>query len=314
MVGQVDNYSDDAPRVDPEHDDALGVAPFARRLAELLVALEAPNGYVVGLSGEWGSGKTSVLNFVKHYIEKLAPPKEGEIASILTIDFRPWLFTGHEDLIGSFFKVLAEQLGHAQPKWKVIAAQTAKLGADLSGALTTVGWLTSFANMGILAVASAAAKKSLNAVAEAWAQQPSLQKTYEDLRDILRHSPAKILVVIDDIDRLQPDEIRDMMMMVKPVGQLKKSAIKEHVKLSDWRRGSPPNHCPLALAGVQVLLKSLLFLGRLVRSCSPVFARSLSTQSRNVPLFSQVGMTPVWFWVGGEGVGNAGDARHPTAP
>jgi len=40
----------------------------------------------------------------------------------------------------------------------------------------------------------------------------------------------------------------------------------------------------------------------------------LSTQSRNVPLFSQVGMTPVWFWVGSEGVGNAGDARHPTAP
>ena len=41
---------------------------------------------------------------------------------------------------------------------------------------------------------------------------------------------------------------------------------------------------------------------------------SVSTQSRNVPLFSQVGMTPVWFWVGGEGVGNAGDARHTTAP
>jgi len=40
----------------------------------------------------------------------------------------------------------------------------------------------------------------------------------------------------------------------------------------------------------------------------------VSTQSRNVPLFSQVGMTPVWFWVGDEGVGNAGDARHPTAP
>ncbi len=40
----------------------------------------------------------------------------------------------------------------------------------------------------------------------------------------------------------------------------------------------------------------------------------VSTESRNVPLFSQVGMTPVWFWVGGEGVGNAGDARHTTAP
>ena len=81
MSAAIDTSSDHAPRTDPG-DDKLGVAPFAERLAQLLIALEAPNGYVIGLSGAWGSGKTTALHFVKSYLGRLAPQKAGETASI----------------------------------------------------------------------------------------------------------------------------------------------------------------------------------------------------------------------------------------
>lgn len=58
-------FLDDAPKVDPANDDRLGFAPFADRLAAALFELRAPNGYVVGLEGPWGSGKSTVLNFTK---------------------------------------------------------------------------------------------------------------------------------------------------------------------------------------------------------------------------------------------------------
>lgn len=219
MGGELGNYSDDAAQTDPEKD-ALAVAPFAERLAEHLRDIEAPNGYVVGLSGEWGSGKTSMLNFTRSFIERIAPPREGETASIVVIDFRPWLVSGHQDLVGAFFKVLSEQLGRAPPRWKGAAAGAAKLGQDLTGVLGKVGWITSFVGGGTLALAAPVVKAGLGKAAEVWSKEPSLQRVYEELRDILAHSATKIVVVIDDIDRLQPGEIQDIMMMVKTVGQL----------------------------------------------------------------------------------------------
>lgn len=219
MAASVETYSDDAPETDPDADK-LGVASFAERLAAILVALEAPRGYVIGFSGEWGSGKTTALNYVRTYIERLAPERLGEIPSIITIEFRPWLVSGHQDLVAAFFKVLAEQLGHAPPRWKAALSKAAGVGADLSGALTKIGYLTAHADAGSLMGASIATNRGLKKLSETWGKEPSLQKTYEDLSAILKHAPQKILVVIDDIDRLRPDEIQAMMSMVKTVGQL----------------------------------------------------------------------------------------------
>ncbi len=60
-------FGDDSPKVDPQHD-TLGLAPFAEQLATTIRALSAPTGYVIGLHGTWGSGKSTVLNFVSEYI------------------------------------------------------------------------------------------------------------------------------------------------------------------------------------------------------------------------------------------------------
>jgi len=219
MSGEINGYSDDAAQTDPDKD-VLAVAPFARRLAEHLRDVDATNGYVIGLSGEWGSGKTSVLNYTRTYMELIAPLREGETASIVMIDFRPWLVSGHQDLVGAFFKVLSEQLNHTPPRWKDAAAGAATLGAELTGALNKVSWITSFVDGGTLAAAALLLKAGFGKASQDWSKQPSLQKTYDELRKILASSATKIIVVIDDIDRLQSGEIQDIMMMVKTVGQL----------------------------------------------------------------------------------------------
>ena len=55
----------DTPGRDPERDDQLGYAPFAKHLARAVARVTPTNGLVIGLYGPWGSGKTTVLNFVE---------------------------------------------------------------------------------------------------------------------------------------------------------------------------------------------------------------------------------------------------------
>lgn len=47
---------DDLPKQNPWQDDRLGYAPFAKRISRVIIHLRAPNGYVIGLHGQWGSG------------------------------------------------------------------------------------------------------------------------------------------------------------------------------------------------------------------------------------------------------------------
>ena len=61
--------SADRPLEDPS-DDRLGYSGFARNLAEGLVGMAPRGRFVIALYGGWGTGKTTVLNFMRYYIEQ----------------------------------------------------------------------------------------------------------------------------------------------------------------------------------------------------------------------------------------------------
>jgi hypothetical protein len=85
---------DDLPKEDPWKDDLLGFAPFAERLSKVIGSIDAPNGYVIGLHGEWGSGKTTALNFVRAFLRKNNQEVESGERRIDIIEFRPWIVLG----------------------------------------------------------------------------------------------------------------------------------------------------------------------------------------------------------------------------
>src|ERR1700676_3952694 len=60
----------DQPIKEPE-DDLLGVAPFAHALAESILKMAPAKGFVMALPGEWGSGKSSILNLIERRINHL---------------------------------------------------------------------------------------------------------------------------------------------------------------------------------------------------------------------------------------------------
>jgi hypothetical protein len=149
---------------------------------------------------------------------------QTEAARLCVIDFRPWIVSGHHDLISVFFKVLSEALADEKStqssRWKK-ALRLVRAGSDpLIEAAAKISLIADPSGGIASKTALAVAKKSLNDAIDGWLKEPSLQSAYDDLRERLEARGERILVIIDDIDRLDRTEIRTIMQLVKTVGRL----------------------------------------------------------------------------------------------
>ncbi len=176
----------DRPLSDPG-DDRLGYAPFAKTLAKAVVSMKAPDGMVVGIYGPWGSGKTTVLNFVEHYLQESDSP-------FTVIRFNPWWFSGRVDLAQSFFA----QLQSAFMKWPARGNKVRKRLTKFGKAVGAIPGLE-----------VAAAVSELIGVA---VDIPALK---ESVSKALREQDTRVLVIVDDIDRLTHVEIAQLFAVIK---------------------------------------------------------------------------------------------------
>ncbi len=71
-------------------DDTLGRANFAKEIAKGIVNLPAKDGFVIGLSGQWGSGKTSTLSMINEWIQHHEIERLNEQEEYLDIDQKVW--------------------------------------------------------------------------------------------------------------------------------------------------------------------------------------------------------------------------------
>lgn len=196
---------DDLPKSNPWRDDRLGYAPFAKRIATVIIKMTAPNGYVIGVHGQWGSGKSTALNFILEYLKKHNAEHEND--QITHIDFRPWIVSGHQDLIVAFFKILSERLGPKGTRWtrfqNWIAGLISGTTDNLVDAAATVALTIDPSGGAASGFAGNLAKKSVNALLGRYLENPSLQTAYEDLKSQLGRSGRRFVVTIDDMDRLE---------------------------------------------------------------------------------------------------------------
>ena len=185
----------DNPIKNPE-DDAIGRISTAQNFAQHVLALDTKEGVVVGVLGPWGSGKTSFINLARNEFEK---------AEVPILDFNPWMFSGAAQLVESFFIELAAQLK--------IRRGLAEIGENFEaygelfsglGWLPVVGtWLDRF--RGATKITGKLLQHRKEGVG---GQRSKLEKALSDL-------DKPIVVILDDIDRLETSEIRDVFKLVR---------------------------------------------------------------------------------------------------
>ncbi len=187
--------SADNPIRKPE-DDLLGWTKVARSFAEQALSLDVTEGVVVGVLGPWGSGKSSFVNLARAHLESVG---------VVVLDFNPWMFSGAEQLVESFFIELSAQL-KIRPELAEVGKSLESYGETFSGMgwLPLVGpWIERGRKVtSILAKLLQVRKEGVGS------RRAKVEKSLADL-------DKPLVVVLDDIDRLTPSEIRDIFKLVR---------------------------------------------------------------------------------------------------
>lgn len=190
--------SADRPSSNPQ-DDLFGHAPFAESLANSICRYPGNDGLVLALYGPWGSGKSTVLSYVRHFLEQRP---EAEQPAIVT--FNPWWFSGQENLARAF-------LGQMQAALPAKNAKFKKLGDLLGDFAEGVGGLIDLSGM-----TGGAGSKIGKLVGMITKRKPKdVPALKSEISKILRDAQTRILVIIDDIDRLTPEETRQLFTVIK---------------------------------------------------------------------------------------------------
>src|SRR5579859_3342796 len=180
----------------PDHprDDRLGFAPFARHLADSLLRMAPADGFVVGLYGPWGSGKSTLLNFITHFLRE----RGGDDAPVV-VRFNPWWFSGAETLPRKFFEQIQAQVGSNRRLPDSVRNQLGAL-ASAYGKTPLPGHEAGSLLGSILPV-----------------KHREVTDLKESLARDLARAQVRIVVAVEDIDRLLPDEVREMFRLIKAV-------------------------------------------------------------------------------------------------
>jgi predicted KAP-like P-loop ATPase len=178
--------------------DLLHRYPLAHRIAGMISDFKDNDSLVIGIEGEWGSGKTSFINLI---LEDL------RTTNALLITFNPWNFSDQNELIKDFFDSIIDALKEAdgqggETKANKIKGYASKLlkqsGITISPEINALG-LVSF---------------KLGDISTVGGEEP-LEKQKEAINKLLKEFGKRIVIVIDDIDRLDNHETKLIFKLVK---------------------------------------------------------------------------------------------------
>lgn len=201
-------YFNDSP-IETSDDDQYGITPFAKSLAKSLKSIKNPIGTTIALNGEWGSGKSSAVNLIRTELEK------GEDKMLIISEFKGWWYRGEEALALAFLQNLHAILSDTlKDKVKGLIPQ---IGRVLLQGGPVMGAAVALTPAGALAPLVGA---STNFAKRFFKDDEPLEKTFRKLAEVLENENRRYLIIIDDIDRLSPDEAIAIFRMVKSVGRL----------------------------------------------------------------------------------------------
>lgn len=168
-------------------DDLLGFSEVAERFAERVYNQESSDSLVFGVDAPWGVGKSTFVNFCKEYWEE----KYGD--KIIVYVFNPLRYENRENLLEKFIDGLIRVIQkHAFiPEIKPIISQYSQFIQSIKGNI-----------FGFLNI-------------EITGGSYTVDDAFQDLETVLSSIDKKVVVVIDDLDRLNLSAVKDLLFTVK---------------------------------------------------------------------------------------------------
>ncbi|WP_159454425.1 KAP family P-loop NTPase fold protein [Chitinophaga ginsengisegetis] len=166
-------------------DDHFNRKAAASEIARLIQSTNNQKSFAIGILGEYGSGKTSFLKLIDLGLDH---------KQILRINFDPWSAGNPEMIRREFFDLLASDIASMDSKISsLIYSYGRKLASFDTRSLSFMNWFGFLHN------------------------PHSTQNSgeYQQINKMLRATGRKIVITIDDLDRLYPDEIMEVLKLIR---------------------------------------------------------------------------------------------------
>lgn len=151
----------------------------------------------MAIHGAWGTGKSTLLNFVRHEIGEYPEGRRP-----IVIDFNPWWFEGQGNLAGQFLAQFSARLPRESEALRQIGDVIAEYADAVGKFLETATQLPWVGRVSLV----------LKLLKQKTKDVPTLKA---EISKALRECGQRFVLVVDDIDRLTPDEVREIFKVVK---------------------------------------------------------------------------------------------------
>ncbi|ROP44270.1 P-loop NTPase fold protein [Streptomyces sp. PanSC9] len=199
------HFFNDEPFLDYEEGlDLLGHGQYAHHVINLLdrVRAQTETG-VLALIGPWGSGKSSVLGKVTRRLRDNTANDDGWLVA----ELNPWLYSDLESLTLALFSEIREAL----PKNERWSEAREKIGG-FGKAISPLGKVTALFGLD--------SEGLIQEVSNRISGDTSASAAKHKAEEALRIAGHPVLVVMDDLDRLTPEELLVVFKLVRLVGHL----------------------------------------------------------------------------------------------
>lgn len=184
--------------------ELLGYDRVVEELYNILTNQESKKSLTIGLVGPWGNGKSTIIQML---LDKFLPDPDlsytkrfnkifnrDELDDYLIIHFLPYLNHQEEDLISEFFRGLSSQLRPYNGKLSNLVLEYSKRLVNLYRNKVDFNFfdkhITSF-------------------------EKSSAKEMYDDINNRLEETQKRIIVFVDDLDRLNAKEILQVLKLIR---------------------------------------------------------------------------------------------------
>ncbi|GAB6142422.1 hypothetical protein JCM14076_31520 [Methylosoma difficile] len=170
--------------IETDEEDILRNKGLAKDFAETVMASGVHSGLVFGIDGPWGIGKTSFVNLAEQHW------RQAGVNSVIVFRFEPLRYAADPDLSERFIRDLSATLQRQvyAPEFRPAASRYSRMVKGIS----------------ILGV-----RLSLEPSNE------TVDELLEDIDDLLKSIRRRVIVVIDDLDRLEAKTVNNVLFTIR---------------------------------------------------------------------------------------------------
>ena len=166
-------------------EDILGYSKYAELVSDKILNSSFKNAFAIGINGKWGIGKTSFIDLIKR--------NTSTDKNVIEVNFNAWNSQDSSAIVTDFFNLMVEEI---TPFHDSLPQTFSKYSSQLleldNGSNSSIGV---FLNL--------------------FKKDSSLVNLQNEIDNSLKEIGKKIIVFIDDVDRLNKKEIQEVVKLIR---------------------------------------------------------------------------------------------------